>query len=204
MEYGKYEKINARKEPRATIVLLTLILFVLAGQLGLTSYLAYEGYKVVESTNLESVKQVPVNEIAEYVTTSFHSMKEQDRITPVKETLQNVHEASKKVKEMVYEQEETSHNLKEFMKEAVEHKKLFQTTLELALALQEPLKGVTNVVKPQNQVDISTILHKLATSLSHLDDDELNTFMLKATTLATDMDTAIKRFETTVDRLHNI
>lgn len=203
---GKYEKLGGQTKPRSVIIILTLILIVSAAQLGLTCYLTYEGYRIVEdnSDSFTGLKQIPVNEISEYVTNTFHSVKRQNELTPVENTMKNVHDSAAKVRELVFENEETSNNLRLFMREAADHKALFKTTLDLALNLQAPLKGIGNVVSPQNQVDISEILHKVKVSLSKMDDNEVNNLFLKATTLATDMDKAIIRFEGAVDRLHNI
>lgn len=204
---NKYEKLNDNKKPpRSVVIILTLMLIVSAAQLGLTCYLTYEGYRIVtdNSDSFTGLKQFPVNEISEYVTQTFHAMKRQNELTPVENTMKNVHESANKLRELVFAQEETSDNLRLFVSEAVGHKALFKTTLDLALKLQAPLKGIGNVVSPQNQIDISAILHKVKASLSKMNDNELNSLMLKATTLATDMDKAIIRFEGAVDRLHNI
>ncbi len=204
---GKYEKLNkSQKSPRAITILLTLIFLVLSAQFSLTCYLTYEGYRIVEdsSDSLNSLKSMPVGEMTKYITETFYGVKMQTDLTPVEQTIQNVHDSSKKMRELIYAQEETSKNLKAFIQEASDHKALFKTTLQLALNLQAPLKGINNMGSDRNQDDLKGILHKVHSSLSKLEDNELNNLMLKGTVLAADVDKVIHRFEKTIDKLHNI
>jgi hypothetical protein len=202
---------------------LGMILFISTCQLCLFMYLAEAGYQVFTSNSetLNAIAQVPIIDMADYMTTTFRNVQTK---SPVDETIANFHETSKQLKRMVNDQEQTSRNAIEMSNEAVKHKAIFSETLRLALQLQTPLKELQKLMGPHNQADISVILDKVRYSLEvttgsqelpklltavtglsqKLDKVLSKTNMDKMITFVTDSDDAIKRVESSMDKLHKI
>ena len=127
--------------------------------------------------------------------------------------LSNAHDASKKLKEITYNQDSTITSIQNIVKAADENKNMFVETRNLLVHINAPLKDLAKMVGTNNRQDLHSILSKIRANLDHLGDGDAANLVhsisdsvapekiVKLMKLIGDVDDTVKRVQLTMNRI---